>query len=202
MRVSSSGPRKSSATRPFPSSGPFLSNKPTSTSAFTTWPRSTRPRSCAGWRRTRGNRALRRWGGSWRNSNADRSVLIVFNHPLWDMAGIGHELTLAAATRFLKIYGPRIHALEINGLRSWPENMGVVHLAQESGHPVVSGGDRHGLEPNATINLTRAVELRSVRARNSRGTDQRYRHPAAIRRALVPSPSPDGLGRGARASPA
>jgi hypothetical protein len=91
--------------------------------------------------------------------NADRSVLMIFNHPLWDMAGIGHELTLAAATRFLKLYGPRVHALEINGLRSWPENLGVVHLAQESGHPVVSGGDRHGLEPNATINLTRAVNF-------------------------------------------
>ncbi len=90
---------------------------------------------------------------------ADRSVLIVFNHPLWDMAGIGHGLTIAAATKFLKTYGPRIHALEINGLRSWPENMGVVHLAQQSGHPVVSGGDRHGLEPNATINLTRAVNF-------------------------------------------
>lgn len=89
--------------------------------------------------------------------DADRSVLIVFNHPLWDMAGIGHEFTRAAATRFLEIYGPRVHALEINGLRGWQENMGVVHLAQGSGHPVVSGGDRHGLEPNATINLTRAV---------------------------------------------
>jgi hypothetical protein len=90
---------------------------------------------------------------------ADRSVLIVFNHPLWDMAGFGQELTLAAVTRFLRIYGPRIHALEINGLRGWPENMGVVHLAEQSGHPVVSGGDRHGLEPNATINLTRAVNF-------------------------------------------
>jgi hypothetical protein len=91
--------------------------------------------------------------------DADRSVLIVFNHPLWDMAGIGHEVTLAAAARFLQIYGQRLHALEINGLRSWPENVGVVHLAQESGHPVVSGGDRHGLEPNATINLTRAANF-------------------------------------------
>jgi hypothetical protein len=91
--------------------------------------------------------------------DADRSVLIVFNHPLWDMAGIGHEFTRAATARFLKLYGPRIHALEINGLRSWQENLGVVHLAQESGHPVVSGGDRHGLEPNATINLTRAVNF-------------------------------------------
>jgi hypothetical protein len=91
--------------------------------------------------------------------DADRSVLIVFNHPLWDMAGIGHGLTLGAANRFLRLYGPRIHALEINGLRSWRENLGVVHLAQESRHPVVSGGDRHGLEPNATINLTRAVNF-------------------------------------------
>jgi hypothetical protein len=91
--------------------------------------------------------------------DADRSVLIVFNHPLWDMAGIGHDLTLAAVTRFLQMYGTRTHALEINGLRSWHENLGVVHLAEESGHPVVSGGDRHGLEPNATINLTRAVNF-------------------------------------------
>jgi len=91
--------------------------------------------------------------------DADRNVLIVFNHPLWDMAGIGHELTVAAASRFLRIYGPRLHALEINGLRSWPENLGVVHLADESGHPVLSGGDRHGLEPNATINLTRAANF-------------------------------------------
>jgi len=91
--------------------------------------------------------------------DADQNVLIVFNHPLWDMAGIGREITLAAVIRFLRTYGLRIHALEINGLRSWPENMGVVHMAQESGHPVVSGGDRHGLEPNATINLTRAVNF-------------------------------------------
>src|SRR3974390_824555 len=61
--------------------------------------------------------------------DADRSVLIIFNHPLWDMAGIGGERVLAAAKQFLRTYGPRIHALEINGLRSWPENMGVVHVA-------------------------------------------------------------------------
>jgi hypothetical protein len=90
---------------------------------------------------------------------ADPNVLIVFNHPLWDMRGIGHQSTLAAVERFLRMYGQRVHALEINGLRCWRENLGVVHMAQESGHPVVSGGDRHGLEPNATINLTRAVNF-------------------------------------------
>jgi len=91
--------------------------------------------------------------------DADRAVLIVFNHALWDMPGIGRDHTHAAVSRFLRMYGQRIHALEINGLRSWPENLGVVHMAQASGHPVVSGGDRHGLEPNATINLTRAVNF-------------------------------------------
>ena len=91
--------------------------------------------------------------------DADPNVLTVFNHPLWDMRGIGHQPTVATAERFLKMYGQRLHALEINGLRCWRENLGVVHLAQESGHPVVSGGDRHGLEPNATINLTRAANF-------------------------------------------
>jgi hypothetical protein len=67
--------------------------------------------------------------------DADPSVLIVFNHPLWDMRGIGHEYTVATAERFLKMYGQRLHALEINGLRCWRENLGVVHLAQESGTP-------------------------------------------------------------------
>ena len=91
--------------------------------------------------------------------DADPGVLVVLNHPLWDMAGIGRYLTLATVRQFLRTFGLRIHALEINGLRSWEENLGVVHLAQESGHPIVSGGDRHGLEPNATINLTRAMNF-------------------------------------------
>jgi len=91
--------------------------------------------------------------------DAHRDMLVVFNHPLWDMAGIGRHITLSAATRFLHRYGPRLHALEINGLRSWAENLGVVSLGQDFGHPVVSGGDRHGLEPNATINLTRATNF-------------------------------------------
>jgi hypothetical protein len=91
--------------------------------------------------------------------DADPGVLVVFNHPLWDMADIGRYLTLATVRQFLRIFGRRIHALEINGLRGWEENMGVVNLAQESDHPVASGGDRHGLEPNPTINLTRAMNF-------------------------------------------
>jgi hypothetical protein len=29
-------------------------------------------------------------------------------------------------------------------------------LSERSGHPLISGGDRHGLEPNANLNLTNA----------------------------------------------
>jgi hypothetical protein len=32
----------------------------------------------------------------------------------------------------------------------------VAVLARESGHPLVSGGDRHGCKPNANLNLTNA----------------------------------------------
>jgi hypothetical protein len=98
-------------------------------------------------------------GSLFEELEGDRKVLIVFNHPLWDMAGAGSGATLASARRFLRTHGGAIHALEINGLRSWEENQGVVRLAEESGHLLVSGGDRHGLEPNAAINLTRAVNF-------------------------------------------
>jgi hypothetical protein len=122
---------------------------------------------------------------------ADRSVLIVFNHPLWDMAGIGHDVTLATATRFLTMFGPRIHALEINGLRSWPENMAVIQLAKEFNQPVVSGGDRHGLEPNATINLTRAANFAqfAYEIREERTSDiamlPQYGEPLCLRHLLT-----------------
>jgi hypothetical protein len=54
------------------------------------------------------------------------------------------------------ITGEHIHALELNGLRPWKENRSVVGLSGQSGHPLISGGDRHGLEPNANLNLTNA----------------------------------------------
>jgi hypothetical protein len=84
-------------------------------------------------------------------------VLIVFNHPLWDMGRLGAYGTLALAERFMKLYGRYVHALEINGLRAWNENLGAVRFALDWHKPVVSGGDRHGFEPNAVINLTRAT---------------------------------------------
>jgi hypothetical protein len=83
-------------------------------------------------------------------------TLIVFNHPLWDLPCIGQDEHNRLLAAFLRQYRKCIHALEINGLRDRRENRGVVRLAREAGLPVISGGDRHGREPNATLNLTNA----------------------------------------------
>ncbi|MBC7928468.1 MAG: hypothetical protein H7039_22730, partial [Bryobacteraceae bacterium] len=85
------------------------------------------------------------------------STLIVFNHPLWDEPGIGEGLHAAMVERFLGAYKEWIHALELNGLRSWKENRGVVQLAKRWKLPIISGGDRHACEPNALVNLTNAA---------------------------------------------
>jgi hypothetical protein len=86
----------------------------------------------------------------------DPETLVVFNHPLWDESGIGAREHAEVTTRFLHIYGPYLHALELNGLRPWRENRHVVSLATEFEKPVISGGDRHGVEANAVLNLTNA----------------------------------------------
>ena len=83
-------------------------------------------------------------------------VLLVLNHPLWDLPCIGQDGHNRLLLEFLRQHRQCIHALEINGLRDWRENRGVVRLAREIGLPILSGGDRHGREPNATLNLTNA----------------------------------------------
>lgn len=85
-----------------------------------------------------------------------RNMLVVLNHPFWDEAQAGPERHAALLQKFLDRFGPWIHALEFNGLRPWAENRDVNALAGDKGYPVVSGGDRHGVTPNATINLTRS----------------------------------------------
>lgn len=87
------------------------------------------------------------------------SVLIVLNHPYWDAESIGPEAHLASLQSFLEKYRPWIHALELNGMRSRRENRGVLALGEAVGMPVISGGDRHGCEPNAALNLTRAASF-------------------------------------------
>lgn len=88
--------------------------------------------------------------------HAQRNVLVVLNHPLWDEAGIGTEAHRAAVNSLLVCCAGWIHAIEVNGLRSHAENQAAVELAESWRRPVVSGGDRHGAEPNAVINLTNA----------------------------------------------
>jgi hypothetical protein len=86
-------------------------------------------------------------------------ALLVLNHPLWDEAGIGTTKHRAMIERFLARFEGHIHALELNGLRPWKENAEVIEMARAWQLPFISGGDRHGIEPNANINLTNASSL-------------------------------------------
>jgi len=86
-------------------------------------------------------------------------VLIVFNHPLWDLYRIGEEKHRVLINDFLAVYGQYCHAVELNGLRHWDENREVTKLAAQWNQLLISGGDRHGIEPNANLNLTRAASF-------------------------------------------
>ena len=84
-------------------------------------------------------------------------VLLIFNHPLWDLYRVGADRHGVAVNDFLAINGQYMHALELNGLRTWKENAAVTVLAGKWNQIVISGGDRHGIEPNANVNLTHAA---------------------------------------------
>ena len=83
-------------------------------------------------------------------------LLIVLNHPMWDLAHIGRQRHEHTVSGFLADLGMFIHALELGGLRSWEENQRVLHLAEGWNQLVIAGGDRHGCEPSAVLNLTNA----------------------------------------------
>jgi hypothetical protein len=83
-------------------------------------------------------------------------VLIILNHPLWDLTGIGRSRHERLVRDFSAELGIFIHALELSGVRRWEENYAVVELAEAWNQLVVGGGDRHGAEPNAVLNLTDA----------------------------------------------
>ena len=86
--------------------------------------------------------------------NSIPEVLVIFNHPIWDIEMVGEERHMILLKRFLKEHGKWIHALEINGFRSWSENKEVIELAEALGFPIATGGDRHGCKANTMINLT------------------------------------------------
>jgi hypothetical protein len=87
------------------------------------------------------------------------NVLIVFNHPVWDLNKIGTERHMLCLDEFLTSNNRFLHAMELNGLRGWQENRQVNALAQKWGQVLISGGDRHGAQPNAITNLTQATSF-------------------------------------------
>ena len=87
------------------------------------------------------------------------NVLIVFNHPIWDLYLVGAARHAELLAQFMRENGRYMHALELNGLRSWRENHETAAMARQYGKLLVSGGDRHGLEPNANLNLTNATSF-------------------------------------------
>ena len=81
-------------------------------------------------------------------------ILLVLNHPLWDIEIVGQERHELLLKNFIKEYGKWVHAFEINGFRTWSENKAVIEMAEALGFPITTGGDRHGCKPNTVINLT------------------------------------------------
>lgn len=83
-------------------------------------------------------------------------VLVILNHPIWDIELVGAERHEALLKEFIRRHGRWIHAFEVNGFRSWSENKRVIEMAEALGIPLATGGDRHGCKPNTVINLTNA----------------------------------------------
>jgi hypothetical protein len=83
-------------------------------------------------------------------------VLIVLNHPYWIEEGVIEHDHEPALDRILRNCSPWFDAFELNGTRPWKENARAMELAALWGRPLISGGDRHGGEPSACINLTSA----------------------------------------------
>ena len=94
-------------------------------------------------------------GGLLSMLNSVPDVLLILNHPLWDEKGIGEHHHQETLHRLLANHRAQFHALELNGLRSWDENRRVITIGRDVNLPLVSGGDRHGREPNAILNLSR-----------------------------------------------
>ena len=118
--------------------------------------------------------------------HSNPQTLIILNHPLWDQNSRGPAAHRAHLHDLLARAGRRIHALELNGLRPWQENRGVGSIAAELGFTLVSGGDRHGCEPNAILNLTNASTFSEFAEEVRDGVSEvlfmpQYREPLPLR---------------------
>jgi len=96
----------------------------------------------------------KRLGEIFRYLHGFKEVLIVFNHPKWNLYLLEPAKFNMLLFDFLAKYSAFIHAMELTGLRGWRENQEVAELAYGWNQLVISGGDRHGLEPNANVNLS------------------------------------------------
>src|SRR5579864_9564949 len=54
--------------------------------------------------------------------NDEPNVMVIFNHPLWDLFMIGADKHQSLVHKFLETNRQFLHALELNGLRNWDEN--------------------------------------------------------------------------------
>jgi hypothetical protein len=138
--------------------------RPTAACSRSTWACTTCPAPArqSGWRRSRSytaNPSDARLTEILVALNHEPNVLVVFNHPMWDLYLIGKEKHQFLVNEFLQKNGAYLHALELNGLRNWDENRAVRRLAEKWNMLLISGGDRHGVEPNANINLTNATSF-------------------------------------------
>ncbi len=91
-----------------------------------------------------------------RTLHAIPEVLLVFNHPMWNLYSNSVAEFAQNLEDFLALNNGQLHAFELNGLRRWEENQRVAQLAARWQQILISGGDRHGCEPNANLNLTNA----------------------------------------------
>lgn len=86
-------------------------------------------------------------------------VLIVLNHPVWDIEMIGQRRHEQALENFVSVHQRWLHAIEINGFRPWQENEVAIELAERLGLPIVSGGDRHCMQSNTMLNVINAASF-------------------------------------------
>jgi len=83
-------------------------------------------------------------------------TLLVLNHPCCNFVKVPAEQHWGSLRSFLRLCRPWLHAIEINGMRPWKENLKVAPLAESYDMPIVAGGDRHGRRPNTMLNLSEA----------------------------------------------
>ena len=114
-------------------------------------------------------------------------TLLVLNHPFHNIYRVPGTVHLTSVRQLLGLCRPWIHALEVNGMRSWSENQDVLTMAEEYDLPIVAGGDRHGCHTNTLLNLSQAktwgdfvAGIRSER-RNTVLVLRSYEEPAPLR---------------------